>query len=500
MLGQATSFDSLAISEYELQREQRILEQNKMLRDLGLTPTPTNPDLKPKVPAKRKRPTKPEVVESKPATRFSLRSRGVKAESPAEAEATAAAESLAADSQPQGREYRIKGDIDFSFDKDHPFEALVGSLDKVLSEEGESLSVASGSSADLKSPIAGSVKVTKEMVFSIAVHPSKDRILSLVGDKLGNLSLVDISQIIQHGRDSQEKLIKGEEDVSELEPVLAEWKPFKKPISKIVYNHSDLNKVLLSSYDGSIRLMDIESRKFTEVFVHPDDDMVSHFDVGQSAHLLWVSDGLGSAALVDTRVPVATSPSFFDLSEKKINTIHWNPTDQNYIAIGGLDRTVKVFDVRNMKPSVPGDEDLVEPVMTLPHRLSVNSAYWDPSGKDIISTSFDDTLGLWKNVLVEKESGLVKIRHNNNTGRWVQKFKAVWRGQDSVHYHASSVAPYSPTLVIGNMQRTVDLYDGDKGMQIASLQESSLTAIPAVNVFHPFLNVIVSGNASGRMN
>jgi WD repeat-containing protein 76 len=54
-------------------------------------------------------------------------------------------------------------------------------------------------------------------------------------------------------------------------------------------------------------------------------------------------------------------------------------------------------------------------------------------------------------------------------------------------------------LVIGNMNRSVNIFNA-KGEQMAVLSETKLTAIPAVNVFHPSLPMIVSGNASGRMN
>ncbi|KAJ3072606.1 hypothetical protein HDU99_002157, partial [Rhizoclosmatium hyalinum] len=259
-------------------------------------------------------------------------------------------------------------------------------------------------------------------------------------------------------------------------------------------------KLLLSSYDGSVRLMDIEKQKFEDVFVHPEqDEMISHFDIEQNSSVLWISDGSGSAICSDLRSP---SKTIFHLSDKKINTIHLNPVNQQYLCIGGLDRTVKLFDVRNMKLSgdIQDEAPLIEPLMVLPHNLSVNAAYWDPKGLDIISTSFDDTLGLWKNVLKKRESGLIKIRHNNQTGRWVQKFKAVWMGQDACYFGSGTPTSQASSLVIGNMQRTVDIYSGNNGSQAASLQEISLTAIPAVNVFHPYLPLIASGNASGRMN
>ncbi|KAI9327054.1 WD40-repeat-containing domain protein [Obelidium mucronatum] len=340
------------------------------------------------------------------------------------------------------------------------------------------------------------------MIYSIAVHPSKEKLLAFVGDKLGNLGMWNISDTIEKSRQIKDR---GGNVSEELDVIVHDFKPFKKPISRIMFQHNDLTKLLMSCFDGSIRIMDFETHKFREIFVHPDEEMISHFDLCQNSNVLWISDGAGEASQLDLRVSPTKTSATVVLSEKKINTIHINPTSQNHIVIGGLDRTVKIFDVRNMKAGNSVETpDLVDPLLTLSHRLSVNSAYWDPKGVDVLSTSFDDTLGLWKDVLNKKEDGLVKIRHNNQTGRWVQKFKAVWKGQDSCHYtnFAAAVSnnSISSAIVIGNMQRTVDVYNGTSGNLVSSLYDPSLTAIPAVNVFHPCLDMIVSGNASGRMN
>jgi WD40 repeat protein len=225
------------------------------------------------------------------------------------------------------------------------------------------------------------------------------------------------------------------------------------------------------SYDGSIRGFDIHTQKSLELFVHPEEHAIGHFDFREND--LWFSTHYGSVGIVDPRSKHAR---FYEVSEKKLNTIHMNPINQSYFCTAGLDGFVRIFDVRKI--------DSLEPVMTWKHEKSVNSAYWSPNGNDIVSTSFDDTLGLWKDVLC-KESH-VTIRHNNNTGRWIQKFKAVWN-------------PSSQTIMVGNMKRGIDLYDvhGRKAFQLTD--DDRLTAIPAVNVFHLTIDMILSGNASGKM-
>lgn len=51
---------------------------------------------------------------------------------------------------------------------------------------------------------------------------------------------------------------------------------------------------------------------------------------------------------------------------------------------------------------------------------------------------------------------------------------------------------------IGNMNRFVDIY-ASTGEQLAQLgSEGSITAVPAVAVFHPSKNWVVGGTASGK--
>ncbi|KAJ3242015.1 WD repeat-containing protein 76 [Chytriomyces hyalinus] len=519
--------DDSGMSEYELIRQENIARQNEVLRSLGLVAAdPSNAGkerAKPK-PASKQAKKRKAANELKPPalpTRSSRRSKpldepllqldGSDSKPVAVAVDGSGAVSVTAgvsDTVPiRSGNVRTAGVIDFTRDSDDDEDrssrsAIIESLMKANKSDSKPLnSTGSSHYINLKSPIEGSVKITREMVFAIAVHPSVDTILSLVGDKLGNLSLWDISATLER---SKSRTTEGEE----VEPVVCSFKPFKKPISKILFQHDKLSKVFMSSYDGSLRLMDIETKQFSDLYIHPTEfEMISHFDVCQNSNLVWISDGSGGATLLDTRESNSKPSVIHQLSEKKINTIHVNPVNPNYIVIAGLERSVKIFDIRRLNvkeksgsEGSDGEDGVVEPLLSLEHRLSVNSAYWDPLGKDIVSTSFDDTLGLMKDVLNKKEAGVIRIRHNNQTGRWVQKFKAVWRGQESVYSLTESYSAKDSAIVVGNMQRSVDLYSGESGNQVAQLVDASLTAIPAVNVFHPTLNMIVSGNASGRMN
>ena len=51
---------------------------------------------------------------------------------------------------------------------------------------------------------------------------------------------------------------------------------------------------------------------------------------------------------------------------------------------------------------------------------------------------------------------------------------------------------------IGNMNRFVDVYTG-AGQQLAQLGGEGITAVPAVAKFHPTMDWIAAGTASGKL-
>ena len=53
-------------------------------------------------------------------------------------------------------------------------------------------------------------------------------------------------------------------------------------------------------------------------------------------------------------------------------------------------------------------------------------------------------------------------------------------------------------FVIGNMNRFVDVYSGN-GDQLAQLGGEGITAVPAVTMFHPSMDWIAAGTASGKL-
>mmetsp|Transcript_29306 Transcript_29306/g.113606 ORF Transcript_29306/g.113606 Transcript_29306/m.113606 type:complete len:138 (-) Transcript_29306:250-663(-) len=82
-------------------------------------------------------------------------------------------------------------------------------------------------------------------------------------------------------------------------------------------------------------------------------------------------------------------------------------------------------------------------------------------------------------------------KHDNNTGRWITKFKAEWYPQEP------------GVFVCGSMKRPhgLDVFDASTTEHsiAGKLMSEYLSAIPARHAFHPEMDVLATGNASGRL-
>ncbi|KAJ1990198.1 hypothetical protein H4R33_001806 [Dimargaris cristalligena] len=403
-------------------------------------------------------------------------------------------------------------------------------------------------------------KVTPERIYTVALHPDPRQFLVAAGDKSGVLGFWNIGSTDQFTSASQKTpdeavKVKMEEEeeadlttdapgnlatnqsplksirqsVSMADMTTADvfsFRPHTATLTQLLYNKRDATKLYTSSYDGSIRCLDLIHQTFTEACVtETGDRFITGFDNDPgTGQLLYYTTSDGTLGFHDLRTP-ATDITAWQLQERKIGGMHLNPVEPQYLVTASLDRTMRVWDLRWMGGArskqgagftdtvvqlSPGTDDPVE-VSTFDYPKSVTAAYWDPTGNHIVNTNFDDTIRLstmdWSSA-PDSSSSLTAtgdsnakggspnlrerfvIRHNNQTGRWLTMFRAQW--------HPDPTMP--PCFVVGNMKRYVDIFCGSTGELVTQLYDPDrITAVPAVNVFHAHLPVVVSANASGRM-
>ncbi|KAH7212013.1 WD40-repeat-containing domain protein [Fusarium oxysporum] len=333
------------------------------------------------------------------------------------------------------------------------------------------------------------IKITPQRVYALGLHPTESKPLIFAGDKEGNMGIFDASQSAPEASDE-------DEDTSVPDPSISAFKIHSRTITSFVFSQQDNNSVYTSSYDSSIRRLDLNKGESYQVWApsdHNEDLPISALDMAESnPHILYFSTLEGGVGQYDTRT--SDDAEIWTLSDQKIGGFSLHPLQPHLLATASLDRTLKIWDLRK----ITGKGDLRHPALLGEHgsRLSVSHASWSPGGH-IATSSYDDTIKIynfpdassWKpgqDISIEPTH---QVRHNNQTGRWVTILKPQWqkRPHDGIQ-----------KFVIGNMNRFVDVFASD-GSQLAQLDGDGITAVPAVAHFHPSRDWVAGATSSGKL-
>lgn len=363
-------------------------------------------------------------------------------------------------------------------------------LSKDASEDDEALSSDAIGYAERMSKLRlgeeGVSKVTPTRIYSVACHPTTERIIVAAGDKDGALGLWNVDdQTAENGG-------------------VVLYQPHTRTINALEFMPQDSTKLYSVAYDGSVRCLDMVKNSFDFVCsIGSSDCWLQHgkLGAGNTAGSIFLSDSEGRVSLVDLRTKEVSWQT--QCHQKKCNTVSLHPLQPEYFVTASLERCCKIWDVRKM-----GGSKKASPVVTLEDELSVNSAHFSPNGDAILSVSQSHALRLYYGA--HQASGIItpaeascNVRHDNKTGRYLPVFHAAW---DPRSDHA---------FVIGSMTqpRQVEIYSASpppsggkakskaKCTRIMSLQDPEyLGSVQSRNCFHPRLDVVVCGNASGRMH
>ncbi|KAI1634256.1 WD40-repeat-containing domain protein [Biscogniauxia mediterranea] len=345
--------------------------------------------------------------------------------------------------------------------------------------------------------VPNDIKITPERVYALTFHPMKDKPIILAGDKKGTLGFFDGSQETPNYPEDDE------EDVDIPLPKIGAFEVHNRTISSIKIPMFDPNSVITSSYDSSIRCLDLQTQVSSQLW-QPDDDAdelgISCIDMSPEAKdTILFSTLEGSLGRFDRRSKAKAE--IWTLTEHKIGGFSLHPLLPHLVATASLDRTLKIWDLR----MITGSGHHRRPALLGEHasRLSVSHASWSRSGH-LATSSYDDTVKIydlsgaatkWAKPGARQQQDddeLVPahaIPHNNQTGRWVTILKPQWQAHpdDGV-----------PKFAIANMNRFVDVYGAD-GRQLAQLDGEGITAVPAVAELHPTRNWVAGGNGSGKL-
>lgn len=330
------------------------------------------------------------------------------------------------------------------------------------------------------------VKVMKERIYSVAVHPDPTRVLVAAGGKFGELSFLDATEY-SHPSGLEEKELP---EPKEFRAKVFAFRPHTGSISNLRYNPANSNQLISTSYDNIVRCMDITKGSFEELYNFGEDtgDVITGFDLDYSGNQFYMSDTDGIFRWTDRRTPSIVKE--LRLHEKKIGGVSVC-REGKYLATASNDGTVGLWDLRKLQTNSDSADLVPEAIHTMTFRRSVTSVFFNPQDSSkLLSTCYDDHVRVHYNLThsADKHSHS-ELSHNNQTGRWITNFKANWDPK-SANY-----------AVVGNMNRGIDIINaGDVNAEIVrNITSEYLTAQPAVNAFHPNLDVIASGNASGKI-
>ncbi|KAL8813664.1 MAG: hypothetical protein Q9223_000285 [Gallowayella weberi] len=516
------------ISDYERQRQENIAQRDKLLKQLALDASSAGLG-----PGQKSKPARPAASKKKPAVkrikeeivprRTSSRIAGIEADSEV-AKRKAEDEYVAVQEAARVKRQRISGPLDLSevqvvgkgWDKNENFlvDVVKRGADPNVRTFGED-EVKETTDKELRAlreKMSGlelydgfepnKIKITPERIYSLGFHPVADKPLVFAGDKMGNLGLFDASQSPSIKPETVKNEDQDEEDAEDdddQDPNITSFHLHTRTISSFQFSPHNPSHLYTSSYDSSLRLLDLTQSSSTEIYAPTDtslDEPISGVEMDpQTPHLLYFSRLDGHVGRIDTRAP--DTVDIFQLSEKKIGGFSLNASCPHFIATASLDRTMRLWDLRKLS----GKKGAQLPALCGEHesRLSVSHAAFNSAGQ-VATASYDDTVKIhtfegmsgWGpgRDLTEKEMApSAVIRHNNQTGRWVTILRAQWQ------MHPSDGVQ---RFCIGNMNRFVDIYTS-KGEQLAQLGGDGITAVPAVAQFHPTNDWVAAGTASGKL-
>lgn len=506
----------MVLSEFEKQRQANIARNKELLRKLNLTELANEfgkTETAKHKPPKPKHKTPRVKVEKEPALplRRSRRIAGVKVE---DSETNKVLDKLDEDKLEKERlkqleSVRLSDDLKLS---------EVISDPEVLSKLGKSFSMGDFYDEIKNKPLTSKteeqardelsnlklyeeyqpnqIMLTTARMTTIEFHPSNKRKIIFGGDTNGMLGIWAV------------------DDDTDEEPAITRFNPHRKNIPRISVRPEVPEEVVSSSYDGSIRTMDLQ-KNLSQCVVEFDDQWGDASGISDfkfiDKNVGYLTTLNGEFAIFDLRQSCVKRENcqVYRLHDKKIGYFSVCPTDNKLVASASLDRTMRIWDLRKIRNQVWSDyEDVNGPQCLAAYRsrLSVSCTDWNKHG-DIVCNGYDDSIRIFNldkgKGILSYLSGLTKpeegdiaenlepdvtIKHNCQSGRWVSILKSRWQEnpRDGVE-----------KFVIANMKRNFDIYSRD-GVMLAHFDDELMTSVPAVCTFHPTENWVVGGNSSGK--
>lgn len=331
-----------------------------------------------------------------------------------------------------------------------------------------------------KMTLKSAAKVTPKRVYSMAYHPAIDKDLIFVGDKEGSIGVWDAAPAASSSSTTSKGAVKQEDEDDEEEAAEEEFPSGKawtlqvhgrSPVTCIKFDPVNHNSVFSSSYDSTVRKLDLASGKSDEVWAGEEDVLLSIFDVlspstHPSAYIdtpapsldersMWIADHRGGLLHIDLREKTrrGNNTRRWQVCEKKIGAMSVNRVAPHCIATASLDQHIRLFDVRALASVVKEtaeapynykgvDADDLEAAQTKAQfaankaRQACTSVDFSPRGDQLVGISYDDVVKVWNMdpIWLYSEHGLkskATVTKANGAGRSPRKSGGVKKEEPS---------------------------------------------------------------------
>jgi len=317
------------------------------------------------------------------------------------------------------------------------------------------------------------VKVVPNRAVAVVFHPAPSKLVVAVGDKTGAMGIVDVDDLA------------GDNDG------VQRFDFHTGCVGSLEFNPSNTCQLYSASYDDSVRCLDLSRGISTQVYLHPSETArLNYGRFSPTGDVLLLGDSQGVVTCLDTRAGGNKIAWAHNLAHGcKINTIDFCRNAPHYIVTAGNERCARIWDLRKTS-STPSKMSLAD----MPDTNSINSAFFSPTGADVIVCGYSDKLRLYNNP--QAQSGILmpthEIFHNNKTGRFLSTFHASW-------------CPTMPAcFVVGSMNRPrqIEVFSTfrSKISHVMVYQSEFIGSVMSRSVFHPTLDVLGCTNSSGRLH
>ncbi|KAI5076253.1 hypothetical protein GOP47_0008318 [Adiantum capillus-veneris] len=296
-------------------------------------------------------------------------------------------------------------------------------------------------------------RVVPERITSASFLPTSEHLFLAAGDKLGHLGFWDVESNDPEGDG------------------LHIYRPHLMPLSGIAFPAFHATKVLTCSYDQTVKLLDVQTATFKVMYCSDKEEIVSAIcSVPGNPSCVFIAEGPGCLKMLDMRENRHSLNA--EAHRMTINTIDVNLHSPWLVVTSSTDLKVKVWDVRKL-------DNTYRSLCSLSHQKAVHSAQFSPSGKAIVTCSYDNTVALANTSCKQQRF----IAHANMHLRGVSSIRAIWGWDDRF-------------VFVGNIKRSIDIISAKFEIECEWLTSPLMKSIPSRLAVHPYRPGLLAGCSS----